>query len=556
MICTLPNEIIEYIGFYLPSKDCLQLILANRLFYDTLIKCMFWDVRIDTLQQLDGLLSQSKNHHLVQHLNIQTDDIKKAHLREIRQSFPHLISIDLILPRWSARHFHDITLIIEQSLPHHLKRITIDIALSYRADVETMKCIFTICPLLESLSIKCPCIDMKCFDKQNQVSVHNLKELTLTISCIWNCWEMFHWLCTIGESYPNLRSLRIKLVSIVPWHAINTSLYFHPSRFSKEHQRVATYNSFFSKCPMLTDVEIENILPDENLVYQLDKQKGLHFTYKSKTPVIDCAFLGLCRLHLSVFSSIRKLDLCYWHDTKNCKRMEILGSTCINLDQLVLRPSSLWKTDPLWVDVVLRCFPRLRYLELNKIELQGNRNTLLAHLGTLHPLEEINIKNCTLLDRCLDPISTCCLELKHMSLVEVRFKHHYNQVSIDLRQQKLRSVSIQQAYISNLCQSIRILHIRSQKKSEWYSMPEHQKQDRPFSNTISKVERLSKEAAQVLDIAMKQHPSAWEDPALYGYFDTSDLYQSIDLLETFPAGHLEIECQSIDMLLINSKCVF
>ncbi|KAI8375210.1 hypothetical protein BD560DRAFT_393048 [Blakeslea trispora] len=561
MMHNLPFEIYQRIGFYLSQESCLQCIFVNHLFHDAFIRCLFQSVSIGTRNQFDSFLNQTRYHCFVQHLVIGPYALEGGDIEKMKLSFSRLGSIQLDLSVHDCLYYTSYGCarqiaytFIDAFFPHHLKSIMIDLGYDSHSDANILKDICMTCPLLEDFSIRCSYLEQSSPERQEPIRIDSIKELKLTLNNVHTCWEICQWLSGIGECYPNLHSLKIRTEMFNQDNDFNLSSWYGTTYMLDQQQRISIYSHFLAKCPRLTHLETANILPDQDLCQQLYKRENIHLTNTSNMPITSRLYLETCREYPNYFSVITSLDICYWHNTKTCRPMEIIGNACPNLSRLVLRPNYIHLVDPLWIDVVLHCFPQLKYLELNEMELQNKRSNLC--LDTQHPLEEIHVNTCTLLDGCFDCVCICCLQLKHICLNRAKFHSRYDKVSLDLQQQKLCSISIQYAYVSNLLQAIQIFHVQSQIRSEWFVVPGYQGKDEFLSTIPKKVKKLNETDAFLLDTVMKQHPLSWQDLAIQTYWFTSDLLEDIDLLEAFSAGYLEIKCQSIDTLCINDKCVF
>ncbi|KAI8347608.1 hypothetical protein EDC96DRAFT_600907 [Choanephora cucurbitarum] len=564
MICSVPPELLEIIGLYLSLENHLELVSVNRLFYHAYIKLLLRHVKMTSREHLDQFLNQSRNHCFVQHLQISAE-INEDDIKQIAQSLSHLSSIcftmnnyriDLLQSISSFDCLYSLALdsvpideTVLTYLPPQLKRLSISLKRASGSDQLTtagrngLEHIHTLCPLIEHLSVAYdqgwqPVV------KKQEMPNYEIEKLELIF--LDRPGDMKSWFYYFGYNYPKLASLKIQC---------NGSHYYRNSLLFREESNRKAYSRFFQGCPLLSHLETQDITLTVEFFRQL-RYQAIDFTRTFIQPSSSSIFLHECKSDWTDFSTITKLDICYVIDAEHHLPMETIGRKCKHLNQLVLRASTQFRKKTLWIGTILVSFPYLKYLGLIDLKLITNKNVLIRYANTLHPLEEIHFERCFVSDGFFDCVSARCLNLKHLSLIETRFEYPLEKAMIDLKQQKLLTVNIKCPRVSNLDQVIRLFHVHSKVKSEWYYMSQYRVRPSTLLEVAECFERTSDINALLLDTMLSQHPSSWKDLVMHNYLHTSHLFEGLQLPNALLAGYFEILCQSIGALRINDRDVF
>ncbi|KAI8372383.1 hypothetical protein EDC96DRAFT_67721, partial [Choanephora cucurbitarum] len=483
------------------------------------------------------------------------------HYQAIKQSFPHLKSIALHVcnhhgcfneidsdTRDSNSKFRTI---MDLFFPNHLKRLAIHIDYCMRFDVGLLEHICAACPLLEHLSIECSTSQVGEFRDQKRVIASKIKVLELRVYV--HEWNASEWLWHVGESYPNLQTLRICCVLNNRWAV--------PVTCAVKYDRIPLYSRLFSQCRSLTLLETENLMFDTEFLRQLkhkttSQKKRLRFNCRFTTGNLSRSFLELCKHDLDVFSVINQLDMGCLYNPNSQKPIEFLGKACSQLTRLILGPHDQRKTNSLWLDQVLDCFPCLTYLEVAQLRLLDKPKGAIRRTHTRHALLQLKIKDCTLLGGCLDGLAARCLDLKHLDLNGPRFEYRYGQAYINLHQQELRTLHIRHPRVSDLDQVIQTFRLQVSETTRWYYMQEYKRHTKTLLEIAKTIEQLNTTDTLLLDTILDQHPSAWMDLTMQAHMHPSDLLRGTQLATAVSAGYVGIMCHSVKAFWINDRHVF
>ncbi|KAI8367344.1 hypothetical protein EDC96DRAFT_506481 [Choanephora cucurbitarum] len=555
MILNLPIEVLHLIGSYLSLREHLQLVLVNRQFYQFYIKFVFQSVKISAKDELRQFLDQTKQHHHVRHLSIFVSQIDFSELKILTQSFPCLSSVCLqaytcdksaLSSGRSFRKLHSLTLLslpdqmnllTDLILPRHLRNLTIYVAGRCDLGSDLLEYIHSACPFLEILSVKCR-EPSQVIIRQRMRTINTLRQLELTFSSSSAPGDLSKWFSYFSRCYPNLQALYLlNDIKTNDWDFSNAQ---------NELDYEASCRRFLSGCPLLTYIEFKNISLNQVCYRQLKEKKSICLAniFSSHGPAEN--FLQECRMDSDNFSAIRKLEFYYAASFKNPLRT--IASACPNLTQLVLKNYRWGEPRDANIDTILKRFRYLERLDLIMVIVTIERNDSEELNGQGYPLQEINIKNCMLSQTVLDYISTHCIELKQLHLDGATFKQSPYYGQINLKQQRLTSVSIKDFRILKTDGLIQFFRLQSQKHSEWYCIDMNQKKDKAIL--------LDKRDTQYLDTVSLRVHSTCRDLLIATYEHTSDLADKMQLSKVLSVGYLEIICHSIGTLQINNKYVY
>ncbi|KAI8389496.1 hypothetical protein BD560DRAFT_381867 [Blakeslea trispora] len=563
---TIPHAVLERIGTFLSKEEYLQLILVNHLFYYIYIKFLLNHVRIDTWDQLEQFMDQVNNHRYVHHLEVHLNELHGSDLKKMRQSLPHLKSIRFDLTCsdqasfelfHSLRYLYSITLdalpksiytITDLSFPCQLRRLAVNIGSALKVSRELLEHILTECPSLESMSIKGN-NGIAPEDEQQNLSVSAHGIIKLELSACHGLGDTCSWLTYIANRYPKITSL--KLV-----HASDPFDHVQWTHADKEEMSTTFYNWFLSRCSLLHHLETENIMLDKAFFQRLRKQRDISVETTMSNIGMTSAFLDACQLDWTDFSAMTKLDICFFKSSVKQGTIQTISKACPHLTQLVLKRKEVCRTGTLWINTLLDCFPDLKSLRLEKINLSISQNVWIKDNVSWHPLEEFHLEDCTLSNGFFHSISTRCPELKHLILREARFEYHHYKGHLDLPQQSLQTVTIERPHVLNLDQVIRLFHIKSETRSAWYYMRKYRRQHQTSLVVADRFVQLDETNTALLDTLLSQHPSSWKDVITNAYMHTSNLLEGIHIPKALASGYFEITCQSIGTLCLNDKRVF
>ncbi|OBZ88451.1 hypothetical protein A0J61_03499 [Choanephora cucurbitarum] len=553
MVCTLPLEIYNAIAVHLSCKEYIQLVQVNRVFHQTFVKFLFKSVAINNNIQLKELVNDSKYHPFVWHLKVETDTLRDSDIDRIQGSLSHLRSIHLDMSFCHARSFQSFQHLSSLSLDsmpfamHHISQLSVppnleSLVMKFKArftlDTDALEYIHAMCPVLKSLVIEgIHDISLR-HEKLQQTAPANTMQ-RLMIKASHSSYQTCTCLTYIGNKYPNIVSLKLE-------H--NFQPHLEPSN---EQYPAEFCDWFLSSCPQLAYLELKDSMLYLPLFRKLRERQDTCLSIIYQDVYMSDDFLGACELNPTDFYAVKKLDICLMFFSEDS--LELIGNACINLSQLTLRGSEMDRRDSFKISMVLDYFPNLKKLDMVWLELLTDKHMPMT---ARHPLEEISIANCCLIDGFFHSVSNCCLYLKRLSICKAGFQYQRDEVCIDLQQQELDSVEIQCVSTAHINQIVQLFHIQSQAKSDWYCVNKYKAHMKSIPELAESIEQLSASDALVLTKMLSQHPSQWQDLLFFAYSCPSGLFKNEAILAALTAGCLKLRCQSIGSLSINDTNVF
>ncbi|KAI8333276.1 hypothetical protein EDC96DRAFT_20420 [Choanephora cucurbitarum] len=551
MIRILPLEIYDAIAIHLSCKEYSQLVQVNHAFHQVFVKFLFRGVVIDNNIRLKELVNDSNYHHFVWHLKVETDTLRDSDIDRLQGSLSHLRSIHLDMSFCHARsfqsfqsfqHLSSLSLdsmpismhhISQLSVPPNLESLVIKFKTRFTFDTDALEHIHAMCPVLKSLVIEgIHAISLRHEKLQQTIPANTMQKLMIKAS--HDSDQICACLTYIGNKYPNIVSLELEHNFMPHLEPLDEP---YPAEFC---------DWFLSSCPQLAYLQLTGSMFFLPLFRKLRERQDTCLSIIYQDSFISGDFLRISELKPTDLYAVKKLDICHAFVLEN--PLELIGNACVNLSQLTLRGMEMEIQEPFKISMVLDCLPNLKKLKMVGFELLSDKHMPII---TKHPLEEISITNCSLIDGFFHSVSNCCLYLKRLSICKTRFLDQRDEVCIDLQQQELDSVEIQCVFTPRIDQVTQLFHVQSQAKSDWYCVKKYKAHMKSTPELAESIEQLGASDALVLTKMLSQHPSRWQDLLFYAYSCPSGLFKNEAILTALTASCLKLRCQSIGSLSIH-----
>ncbi|KAI8335609.1 hypothetical protein BD560DRAFT_440524 [Blakeslea trispora] len=460
MASHLPLEIYENISTHLSFDDYNQLILVNPTFHNIFINHLFRHSTIHTKTQLASFLHQSRYHQHTRHLEITTDALRDHHLDILQETMPDLQSAHLTMSFCQTPSFHSFHSLVSLTLdpapytlqtlkgltlPPRLEHLTIHFTSRFQLTIKALEYL-DICPTLNTLTFKSDSLSNHWPNRSSTLRPSCVRQLSLCVS--QGAVDLEIWLTYIRRKYSQLTTLKLKR------HTLDWASENELDDDYLEQETGSLYDEFLSHAN-LAHVECENILPHRAFFTTL-KDRPLRVLMKLDS-IANYYFLQACELNLIHSRAITQLDLF-------CPPLglDVLSQSCPNLSRLILRKEEMSRKDRIKLNVVLDRFPHLHSLGLVGLTLVSDED----YLQEGHPLEELDLSDSCVWVSFLDCISRRCLDLKRLSLSNIKFEDQFHKISLDLPQHTLETVRIQRPRMTHLDSLIRLFHL----PNRWYRM--------------------------------------------------------------------------------------
>ncbi|KAI8050130.1 uncharacterized protein B0P05DRAFT_575786 [Gilbertella persicaria] len=422
------------------------------------------------------------------------------------QSFERLSFLTLDLPK------SILPLDIIRYTPH-LKSLTL-MRIHQWITFELMESIHQNCPYLESLSLE--------GDNAQALSTHSLiqpayrlKSFELNVE--FGADRYHDWLIYLGQKYPRLISCRFR----------------HSGRNKDMIEPCPTelYAWFIACCPFLVDLQWHNIIPDFRFFRQLHQRQLKRLVVYDNSMMLP-TFLTSALFDHPCLSSLTHLTLAMPRSASPNEFIQSIARTCPRLKHLGLRETYCDLSAPFKMDNILDHCQHLVSLELHRIALR----VLATQKPRPHPLERLEMNQCCLFDGVFDHIALRCFDLKYLQLFALTQKDRRYKVRIHLPFQKLHKAEIA---------GLRTETFDIERRIRFFSIQHHWFYMSQFDVPNDKIEVA--QAFEQVDISKSQFLSS--------LWTTSQRKNCIQDWDTYDAGHVDFQCQSIQYLYLNKKRV-